>query len=122
MLINGLARTTRRPAQGQPRGSTLRHQDNQELWLAEVSAAQQAACRPAVRKGFGLSGRPSEPLFSGYPCSLGGVRSLVLELALRWLWADLKLLISSDFLALVLALAVIDSKGLLGFGSDARCN
>jgi hypothetical protein len=35
---------------------------------------------------------------------------------LAWLWAKVKLLIPGAFLALVLALAFADSKGLLGFG------
>jgi hypothetical protein len=42
---------------------------------------------------------------------------LVVDLA--WLWANLKLLIPGNFLALAMALAITDSKGLLGFGSEA---
>jgi hypothetical protein len=37
-----------------------------------------------------------------------------------WLWANFKLLIPGDFLASAVALAIIDSKGLLGFGDKAR--
>jgi hypothetical protein len=51
-----------------------------------------------------------------------GVRSLVLELASGWLWANFKLLILHNFLALVVGLVIADSKGLLGFGNDALCN
>jgi hypothetical protein len=51
-----------------------------------------------------------------------GVRSRVLELVLGWLWANFKLLILRDFLALAVALAFTDSKGLLGFGGAALCN
>jgi hypothetical protein len=50
------------------------------------------------------------------------VRSLVLELVLAWLWANFKLLILHSFLALAVALAFADSKGLLGFGSGMRRN
>jgi hypothetical protein len=42
--------------------------------------------------------------------------------ASAWLWAKVKLLIPSDFLALAMALAFIDSKGLLGFGNELRRN
>jgi hypothetical protein len=40
--------------------------------------------------------------------------------AWAWLWANLKLLIPDNFLAFAVALAVADSKGLLGFGSAVR--
>jgi hypothetical protein len=45
-----------------------------------------------------------------------------LALPLAWLWENFKSLIPGNFLALVLALAIIDSKGLLGFGSDTLRN
>jgi hypothetical protein len=37
-----------------------------------------------------------------------------------WLWANFKSPIPDSFLALAVALAFIDYKGLLGFGDDAR--
>jgi hypothetical protein len=40
--------------------------------------------------------------------------------ALAWLWENFKLLILRDFLALAVALAIVDSKGLFGFGGAAR--
>jgi hypothetical protein len=48
-----------------------------------------------------------------------GVRSGFLAVDLAWLWANFKLLIPGNFLALAVALAITDSKGLLGFGNDA---
>jgi hypothetical protein len=39
-------------------------------------------------------------------------------LDLGWLWQKVKLLITGTFLALAMALAFIDSKGLFGFGHD----
>jgi hypothetical protein len=36
-----------------------------------------------------------------------------------WLWVKCKLLIPGNFLALAVALAITDSKGLLGFGDAA---
>jgi hypothetical protein len=46
-----------------------------------------------------------------------GVRSPIWGRLSRWVWANFKLLIPSNFLALAVALAIIDSKGLFGFGS-----
>jgi hypothetical protein len=43
-------------------------------------------------------------------------------LAFPWLWANLELLIPGNFLALAMALAFIDFKGLLGFGQRPRRN
>jgi hypothetical protein len=38
----------------------------------------------------------------------------------KWLWANFKSLIPDSFLALAVALAFIDSKGLFGFGDGVR--
>jgi hypothetical protein len=52
----------------------------------------------------------------------GRAAILGFEVASVWLWANFKLLIPGNFLALAVALAFADSKGLLGFGVDARRN
>jgi hypothetical protein len=41
---------------------------------------------------------------------------MVFGVGLAWLWAKIKLLIISNFLALAMGLEFTDSKGLLGFG------
>jgi hypothetical protein len=52
--------------------------------------------------------------------AVGRFFAVVLGVAWAWLWTKFKLLIPGNFLALAMALALTDSKELLGFGDDAR--
>jgi hypothetical protein len=63
---------------------------------------------------------PAVGTLTGVRCDRPRRGSVLFGSGFGWLWANFKLLIPGDFLALAVALAIIDSKGLLGFGSAAR--